>query len=127
AGSPPRWLREGIGTYLASRVEPRSSYYQHLRKTAMANYQQGWSTKANDALGEGGQIASEDLHAIGFALVESMLTSELRQGFPAFVNGMLQGPAKLDEMLDKVYNKAQRDGFLEDTGEWVAEHYGDLQ
>jgi hypothetical protein len=127
AGNSPRWLREGIGTYLASRVEPGSPYYQHLRKTALANYQQGWTTKANETLGEGTQIAAEDLHAIGFALVEAMLTaSELRQGFPAFVHGMLQGSSKLDEMLEKVY-QAQRDGFLEDTGDWVAARYGELR
>jgi mono/diheme cytochrome c family protein len=130
AGNPPRWLREGIGTFLASRVdrvESSNPYYRHLRKTALANYEQGWQTKGNEAMGEGSQIAAEDLHAVGFALVEAMLTSELQQGFPAFVKGMLQGAAKLDEILKEVYDYANREDFLRDTGEWVADHYGQPQ
>ena len=51
AGNPPRWLASGIGTYLASKVEPRSIYYRQLRQTAFSNFQQGWPTRANEALG----------------------------------------------------------------------------
>jgi mono/diheme cytochrome c family protein len=127
AGNPPRWLREGIGTFMAAQVEPRSPYYQQLRRTALSNYQQGWQTKANEAFGEGNQITAADLHAIGFALVEAMMKTELRAGFPAFVHGLLQGATKLDEMLEKVYEGAKRDDFLTDTGEWIATNYGQLQ
>ncbi len=65
------------------------------------------------------------LHAVGFALVEAMM-SGMSQGFPAFVSGMLQGGDKLDEMLKKVYG-GTREEFLDGTGDWVAAHYGRLQ
>jgi hypothetical protein len=126
SGNPPRWLAMGIGSFMASRLEsPRSQYYQQLRQTAFTNFDQGWKTKANEALGGIDQITSESLHAIGFALVESMM-SEMRQGFPQFVNGMLAGGEKLDEMLEKVYG-GTRDEFLEGTGDWIAARYRGLQ
>jgi mono/diheme cytochrome c family protein len=127
AGNAPRWLREGIGTYLASKVEPRSPHYQQLRQSALANYQQGWQTKANETLGGAEQIAAADLHAVSFALVEAMMSSNLRQGFPTFLHGMLEGQAKLDEMLGKVYDGASRDDFITSTGEWIATSYGQLR
>src|SRR5262249_8980496 len=55
AGNAPRWLREGIGTYLASRIEPQSPYYRQLRVQAFQNLKQGWQTKATETLGEGNQ------------------------------------------------------------------------
>jgi hypothetical protein len=125
AGNPPRWLAMGIGSYLACQLEPRSHYYQQLRQTAFTNYDQGWKTKANEALGGIEQMTSDGLHAIGFALVEAMM-AEMRQGFPAFVNGMLQGGEKLDEMLEKVYG-GSREEFLEGTGDWIAARYRGLQ
>ncbi len=39
---------------------------------------------------------------------------------------MLEGPAKLDDMLTGVYN-GSREEFLNITGEWVATRYGNLQ
>jgi hypothetical protein len=123
-GEPPRWLKDGIGTFLAAQVEPRSPYFHQLRQTAFAKFQQGWETKAAETLGGGDKIASDDFHAVSFALVESMLSSELRQGFPTFVNGMLGGTAKLDEMLRKVYDYTDRQDFLVDTGTFVASKYG---
>jgi hypothetical protein len=124
AGDPPRWLKEGIGIFLASQVEPRSPYYQQLRQTAWAKFKQGWETKAAEALGGSDKIAADDLHALSFALVDSMLSSELRQGFPTFVNGMLGGTGKLDEMLRKVYEYNSREDFFVDTGDFVATRYG---
>jgi len=124
AGEPPRWLKDGIGTYLAAQVEPRSPYYQQLRQNAFAKFQQGWDTKATETLGGTDKIAADDFHAVSFALVESMLSSELRPGFPTFVNGMLGGAGKLDEMLRKVYEYESREIFLDDTGEFVATRYG---
>jgi hypothetical protein len=126
AGNPPRWLSKGIGSYMASHVE-RSPYYNQLRQAALANYQQGWLAKANEALGGSEQIAAGDLHAIGFALVEAMMSSELRGGFGAFVNGMLEGQAKLDDVLKQVYNGATREDFINDTGEWVGMRYGQAE
>ena len=94
AGNPPRWLAFGIGSYLASQVEPRSPYYRQLRQTAFANWQQGWPTRANEALGGSDQITPDGLRAIAFALVECMMSPEMKQGFPTFVSGMLAGHGK---------------------------------
>ncbi len=127
AGTPPRWLKDGIGLYLASHVEPRSPYYHQLRQTALANFQQGWETKANQALGGGEQTTIGDVRAVGFALVECMMTFEtFSRGFSRFLHGMLEGPAKLDDMLKDVYF-GTREQFLTITGEWVAAKYGNFQ
>jgi hypothetical protein len=125
SGNAPRWLAQGIGSYLAAQVEPQSQYYRQLRQTAFANFDQGWKTRANEALGGGNQITADGVHSIGFALVEAMM-SGMRQGFPAFVNGMLHGGDKLDEVLQTVYG-GTRDEFLDGTGDWVASRYGRLQ
>jgi hypothetical protein len=127
AGTPPRWLALGVGTYLSARVEPRSRYYQQLRQAALANFEQGWKTKANEALGGAEQISPGDLHAVGFALVEAMMSTELSRSFPAFVKGLLRGGEKLDDVLEKVYDGATREGFVDDIGDWVAARYGQLQ
>ncbi len=126
SGDSPRWLRDGIGTYLASVVEPRSSYYQQLRQTALGNFQQGWETKAGYALGGAEQISLTDRRAVSFALVECMMRSAFSQDFPTFLHGMLEGQGKLDEMLRSVYNGSRKE-FLDITGEWIATHYGNLQ
>jgi mono/diheme cytochrome c family protein len=126
SGNSPRWLRDGVGTYMASVVEPRSPYYQQLRQAALGNYQQGWPTKAGETLGGAEQIALADRRAVSFALVECMMKSDFNQGFPAFLHGMLEGQGKLDEMLKGVYN-GSREEFLNYTGEWIAAHYGNLQ
>jgi hypothetical protein len=126
AGTPPRWLKEGIGLYLASHVEPRSPYYHQLRQTALANFQQDWKIKANQAMGGGEQIATGDLRAVGFALVECMMTTEFSRGFPTFLHGMLKGQANLDDLLREVYN-GSREEFLNITEQWVAARYGNLQ
>jgi len=125
AGNAPRWLRDGIGLYMARAIEPRSPYYRHLRTTAFQNFDQGWETKATDALG--GKLAVEDQRAIGFALVECMISSESAQGFPAFLGAMLEGGQEaLDDAIKKVYNVTRKD-FLDYTGQWVATHYGQVQ
>ena len=108
AGNPPRWLAFGIGTYLASQIEPRSPYYQQLRQTAFANCQQGWPTRANEALGGSDQLTPDGLHSISFAFVEAMMSPEMKQGFPSFANGMLAGTEKLDDMLQRVYRRQPR-------------------
>jgi len=127
AGNPPRWLAVGIGNYLAAQVEPRSPYYRQLRQTALANYQQGWAVRVNEAMGGSDQITVGSLHAVGFALVEAMMSTELtRRYFPAFVSGMLQGGDKIDDTLRRVL-RGNREEFINDTGEWVAAHYGHLQ
>jgi hypothetical protein len=122
AGNPPRWLSKGIGSYLASHVE-RSPYYNQLRQAALANFDQGWLTKANEALGGAEQIAPGDLHAVGFAFVEAMMSTELRGRFSAFVHSMLEGQGRLDDVLKEVYEGATREEFINDTGEWMVTRY----
>ena len=102
AGRPPRWLASGIGTYMASKVEPKSVYYRQLRQTALANLP-SWPTRANEALGVSDQITPDGLRSIAFAFVEAMMSSEMSQRFPRFVNGMLEGGEKLDDVLQTVY------------------------
>jgi len=127
SGNPPRWLAVGIGNYLAAQVEPRSPHYHQLRQTALANYQQGWANRVNEALGGTDQITVDSLRAVGFALVEAMMSIEVsRRYFPAFVSGMLEGGDKLDDTLQKVL-RGTREDFINDTGEWIAAHYGQLQ
>ncbi len=127
AGNPPRWLSKGIGSYFAYHVEPRSAYYNQLRQAALANFDQGWMTKANEALGGAEQIAAGDLHAIGFAFVEAMLSDQLKSGFPAFVHGMLEGQGRLDDVLKEVYQGATREDFITDVGDWMVTKYRNTQ
>jgi hypothetical protein len=123
-GRSPRWLAFGLGAFLAAQVEPRSPYYQKLRATAHDKYKQGWDTKASEVVGESDQSSLDEIHGVGFAIVESLLLSpDLRSAFPAFARGMSKGTEKLDEVLKDVY-RATRDEFLSRTGDWVAERYG---
>jgi len=126
AGRPPRWLALGVGSYLAAHVEPRSPYSNQLRRTAFANWQQGWLTKSMEVLGD--QATVDSLRAVGFALVEAMMSEEVsRRYFPAFVQGMLQGGEKLDETLETVYGGTTRAEFIKGGDEWIAAHYGQLR
>jgi hypothetical protein len=122
-GKSPRWLAQGFGAFLSAQVEPRSPYYQRLRQTAWQKYDQGWPTKASEALGEGSEVSGEEVRAVGFAVVESLMAPNFRPAFPAFAHGMSAGNEKLDDVLTKVY-RATREDFLKSTGEWVAARYG---
>lgn len=120
----PRWLREGISTYMAHGVEPRSPYYAHLRRTALESAQQGWETKASQALGGSNDITADEQRAISFALVSCMFNSEFSQGFPAFLRTMLAGgQGALDDAIKGVYN-GTREEFLNYTGQWVVARFG---
>jgi mono/diheme cytochrome c family protein len=125
-GKPPRWLAYGVGASLSSQVEPRSPYYQKLRDLAREKYGQGWPSKAAEALDEGDQVSAEEIRAIGFAMVEFLMSPEFRGAFPAFVQGMSKGKEKLNEVLKQVY-RADREEFLNQSGSWVALHYGQDQ
>ena len=112
---------------MAHAVEPRSPYYRQLRATAFQNFDQGWQTKATQALGGSDQLTAEDGRAISFALVECMMRSDFQEGFPAFVRGLLDGgQGATDDVLKNVYN-GSREAFLNFTGEWVATSYGRAQ
>jgi hypothetical protein len=126
AGKPPHWLALGVGSYIAAQVEPRSSHYNQLRRTAFAIWQQGWAAKANEVLGDLGTVDS--LRAVGFGLVEGLMSEEAtRRSFPAFVQSMLQGGEKLDESLQSVYGGTTRAEFITGGHEWISGHYGQLQ
>ena len=122
----PHWLSQGFGAFMAAQVEPRSPYYQKLRETARDKYNQGWPTRATEALGEGSQVSAEEVRAVGFAIVECLMSPTYRPLFPAFVKGMGAGKEKLDDVVKDVYG-ATREDFLNNTGEWVAERYGQDQ
>lgn len=127
AGKTPRWLSKGLGAYLSSRVEPRSPYYRQIRQTALSNQEQGWPTRALAALGDTDQATVGDIQAVGFAIVEAMLsTAYYQRGFSRFVAGLLKGQDKLDDMLSSGY-QVTRENFLDQTGNWVAAHYGGLR
>ncbi len=125
AGAAPRWLSQGLGTYMAAQVEPRSPYIHQLRQTAFAEFGKGWRVKATEALGATDGITSEGLRAIGFALVEAVMSSSMRNNFPEFLQRILRGDM-LDDTLIDVFG-GNREEFLDSTGDWVATHYGRLE
>jgi hypothetical protein len=122
----PRWLALGLGSLMAERLEPRSPHYARLRAVALDAYRIGWATKANEALGNSPESRPDEVHGIGLAIVEWLVSTPLRQAFPQFLHGLSQGPEKLDDVLKTVYN-ADRAEFLTNSGAWVASRYGQLQ
>jgi mono/diheme cytochrome c family protein len=119
----PSWLCLGLGGYFAAALDPRSSYVQQLRSTAAANFQQGWTSRANDALG--GQLKAEDTRAIGYAIVDWMAHDpQTRRYFPAFAQGMIaEGGTKLDEVLQDVFGAGiRRQDFFYSAGAWAARY-----
>lgn len=120
AGKPPRWVSLGLGALVASKVERGSSYYTRLRHDAYQICDQGWQSKANEALGDTTKV--EEVRAVGFAIFE-WLASVDKTLPPAFVNGMLGGGDKLDDVISKVLN-GSREEFLNGSGAFVMSKYG---
>jgi mono/diheme cytochrome c family protein len=121
-GKPPRWLALGVGAYLSAQVEPRSPYYRHLRSEVAAIYNQGWSTKVQEALG--GEAETLRVRAVGFCMME-WLANAARPAFSPFVRQVLEtGGEGLDASIQGIFNGATRDEFLREWGGWVATHYG---
>jgi hypothetical protein len=118
-GKPPRWLTLGLGAYCAARIEPRSQYVRRLRDQALDQFQRGWPSHANEAMG--GEAKVEGIRAVGFGLIE-FLSTAYRPYFPAFVRGMLAGTEKLDDVIEAVL-KGNRGQFLDQSGQWIAAHY----
>jgi mono/diheme cytochrome c family protein len=119
----PAWLCLGLGGYFAAALDPRCSYVQQLRSTAAANFQQGWTSRANDALG--GQLRTDDTRAVGYAFVDWMTHDpQTRRSFPAFAQGMVtDGGAKLDDVLQEVFGAGiRRQDFLYAAGNWAARY-----
>ena len=122
-GKPPRWLVQGLGAFVASRVDPRgSSYYAKLRNTAFEQFSLGWETKANEALG--GEGSPETVRAVGFSLCEWLAATQGPR-FQGFIQGMMEGQEKLDDGVRYLAgDEAKREDFLEAWGRFVASQYG---
>ena len=120
AGKPPRWVTTGVGALMASKVEPRSSYYRKLRAEAYEQARLGWQGKAQEALGD--TTKPETVKAVGFAVAEWLYSNN-----PAllanFVRGMLEGGPKLDEVIGEALG-SNREEFLSASGEFVVLRYG---
>ncbi len=118
AGTPPRWLSLGLGSFLVSRTEPRA--FNAVRSEARRLFDSGWPSKAQDALGDEGK--AEEVRAVGFAILESLNAVD-RRVIPAFVQGMLEGGKQLDDVVGKVLNMSRAE-FLQMSGEFVGTSYG---
>jgi mono/diheme cytochrome c family protein len=118
----PRWLCLGLGAYFAAALDPRCTYVQRLQSTAAAQYQQGWTPRANEAVGD--RPKDDELRAIGYALVDWMThDAQARPRFPAFVRGMIdEGGPKLDDVLRTSFGVLRQD-FFSYSGAWVASRY----
>ena len=121
-GKPPGWLAMGVGTYFAAGFDPRSTYVQQLRKRAADLWRQGWTVRANDGLGDA--LGADDVRAVGYAIVDWMTHNpQARPRFPMFVRAMVEEDARLDDVIQEVFNGRRQD-LLAYSGEWVATHYG---
>ena len=120
-GKPPRWLTLGLGAMYAANVESHGGYAQQLRHEAADLCARGWIPIANQALGDGSK--PDDLRAIGYAILDCVVSSYDRQALAAFVKGMEAGQEKLDDVLGNVMNMT-RQQFLAGSAQFVMQHYG---
>jgi hypothetical protein len=119
AGKAPRYLSTGVGAFLASQVDGRSSYFRQLRVEAFRTYEAGWTTKASEVLG--GEGGPERIKAVGFSLIDWLYRAD-RHRLQGFVDGMLGGQEKLDDTIRAGWG-ATREQFLQTWGGWVAASY----
>ncbi|RUL85526.1 c-type cytochrome domain-containing protein [Tautonia sociabilis] len=115
----PRWLALGYGALLAAKVEPRGAEVARLRAATLRAAQLGWTTKANEALGD--VLDPEETRALGFSLLEWLSAANPRAVGP-FVRGMLGGRERLDEGILQLFG-ASREQFLTAWGQWVSSRY----
>lgn len=121
-GKAPIWLSSGLGAFFGERVDPRSPYAIRLRRDLYDQLEQGWISKASDALG--GETKPEAIRAVGFGIVGAILSNpQSRQLFPSFVREMLDGGEKLDEVVQNLFGM-NRNEFLQRTGEYVEARSG---
>jgi hypothetical protein len=120
SGKPPRWLALGLGEYMAAQLEPRSPRLIRDRAEVARQFQLGWMTKSQDALGDQGDEAT--IRAMGYSLFDFLANTSRPQLAP-MVRGMLDGGEKLDEGLQLLFG-ATRQEFLTSWGEYVAARYG---
>lgn len=115
----PKYVALGVGAYFASRVEPGSPYYNHLRAEAFQQFQLGWAEKAREATTD---VTDEDkLRAAGFSLFE-WLAKQDRGNFNVFVRGMLGGSESLEAGTQQLWG-VKRDEFTKNWGAWISASY----
>jgi hypothetical protein len=119
AGKPPRWVSLGLAAQLASQLEPRAAYYNAIRGVAYEQVRLGWNAKATEALGT--DADAEKARAVGLAIFE-FLGNNYTQAYPAFIQGMLEGGEKFDDVVAACLD-ANRAQFLTSAGEWVGQAY----
>ncbi len=112
-GKAPKWLSTGLGAYFASTVERGSPYIGKLRRIAYDFADQGWRTKAMEAMGD--QAKAEEVRAVGYAICDWIATSSPGL-LPRFTQGMMAGGEKLDDVIADVFNGGKRDEFLDYSG-----------
>ena len=125
AGKPPRWVVLGVGTFFAHKssrgatitsncVKPRSRISVRAGTPGQITH---WAKPTRSRRIESTRF--------GFALVEAMM-SEMRQGFPAFVQGMVQEGNKLDEAFSRC-TEAPAKSFWTELANGSRLHYGNLE
>ena len=123
AGKPPRWVTAGVGALIASRVEPRSPYYRRIRAEAVEQATQGWSTKAQEALGN--TTKPEYVRAVSFLRGRRLAALERPGCFlDVHAEDAREGEAKLDDAIQGCLGSAAARAFLTATEEFVAGRYG---
>ncbi len=121
AGKPPKWVALGLGAFVASGLEPGNPYYRRLRVETAENIRIGWTPKANEALGGEGN----SIRAVGFSLFEWMAANDpSKKSIGNFVHVMLGGQAKVDEAITNCLGIESREIFLNVTGDWLGQRYG---
>lgn len=120
AGKPPQWLALGLGEYMAAQIEPRSPRLLRNRAVVADQFQLGWMTKSQEALGDNGD--KDTLRAMGYSLFD-FLAATNRPKLAPFTRGMLDGGEKLDDGLRLLFGATRQD-FLTSWGRFVAAKYG---
>ncbi len=120
SGKPPRWLVLGVGAYLASQVDPRSSYFAGLRRDTTELYRTGWMARVPEVLGD--RDSAELARAAGFSLLEWLGTT-WRPTIPPIVRELTRDGNKFDEVFQS-HLRASRGQVLQAWGGFVATRYG---
>jgi hypothetical protein len=107
AGKPPRWLTLGIADRLARTADRRSPYYRKILRDAAGLSEQGWITRATDALG--GESNVDDQRAVGYVIV---LWLAAKDRLAAMTKELMAGGDKLDDAIANVFENGTREDFL---------------
>jgi hypothetical protein len=119
----PRWAADGVGAWLAARVEPRSPYITSLRHEAAEQIRLGWTTRVTEALADQG--APEVIRGVGLSFCEWQ-ANRFAPVFPTFLREITKrGGMQLDAVIRDCFGMdVTRDVFLQEWGGFVAAAYG---